>query len=310
VEEFSVLGQVRPYCTSSKAGNRIIGERRKGFDVIDKKNERYYRGKLSEIEGGRWVSIFAKLSKRFGDNWDAGTIFGNLEQDPARMDRLFAFLQNDCLWEPVEHKRAAAIMGGNFYGIGHAMERLGEAYTLEQLQMLERIPYSPALLERCKKTHVLLPGYPLSLGALYQNSKRPDTWQEDKGGQPKTPDHETYLAWSEQDFWKRRRMEMRWHLIRIVYEDPADSYESRAYSHQVSKLAKNEYVPHLVDILYARWVVQWSHRFVNASLRVADLTVDGKRLVLGGSREAYLDTQQDGDRNEHGHVASAIKVEV
>jgi hypothetical protein len=280
--------------------------------MLDTKNERYDRGSLSEIEGGRWASIFAKLSKRFGDNWNAGIIFSNLDRDPARMDRLFAFLNNDCLWESVEQKRAAAIMGDHFYGIGHTMARLGEAYTLEQLEALEHIPFSLTLLERCKKTHVLLPGFPLSLDELYNHkNKRPDIWMEDKGGRPKNLHFEDYQAWQEQDFWVRRKMEMRWHLIRIAYKDSTDHYESREYQHQASKLAENEYVPHLVDLLYARWVVQWSHKFLDSGhLRVADLTADGYRPILSSLRGAYLTKQKDGDGNEHGHTASAVKVKL
>ena len=60
------------------------------------------------------------------------------------------------------HRWARKIMGRNFLGIEEVVKHFNVVFTTEQLGGLVNIPFSEAVLQECKDTHILVAGFPMT----------------------------------------------------------------------------------------------------------------------------------------------------
>jgi hypothetical protein len=131
-------------------------------------------------------------------------------------------------------KRAREIMGKNFLGIEEASQHFGVSFGKE-LVRFDEIPFPETVLTECKDTHILFPGFPLTI--LDVRSKvSPDLFWR----------HES--AWyNNQAFAKKDRVELRWHLIR---KDIVPESKSKTYQEQLAMLSEDEEVPRAREVVY------------------------------------------------------------
>jgi len=79
-------------------------------------------------------------------------------------ERMVKFITgNDGLISENNQQRAREIMGKNFFGIEQAVQHFGVTPTEEQLKILSEIPFSEAVLQETKDSHVLVAVFPLSI---------------------------------------------------------------------------------------------------------------------------------------------------
>jgi hypothetical protein len=72
-------------------------------------------------------------------------------------------VQSDRLELMTSQKRAQEIMSKNFFGIEEAIKHFGVSPTRQQLDALSEIPFSEAVLEQSKDTHILAAVFTLSI---------------------------------------------------------------------------------------------------------------------------------------------------
>jgi len=140
-------------------------EVRRRVEAISSKDEQ-------PVTAKKLGSFVAKLSEWFRRMWEAGLRIDDLLPDMGIDDRtkedhmLFCKVRPSYLEEPELHTRVREIMGSNFIGLKVVMTQLGKFYGQELLKRMAEIPFSITLLEQCKDTHVLAPGYPISVRGM------------------------------------------------------------------------------------------------------------------------------------------------
>lgn len=89
------------------------------------------------------------------------------------------------------------------YSIDDVERLLGVSYTSQQKQALEVVPFEEDVLRSCAGTHMLFPGFPISLLGLRE--RRPAAFLAQTGG---------WYAEEKQAF-SRKQVPLCWHLLRI-----------------------------------------------------------------------------------------------
>lgn len=79
-------------------------------------------------------------------------------------------------------RMAAEIMGLNFIGIPEALDIPIMMPAQEEMQLLREVPYTPEILNRYAATHVLLPGFSISLGDIFAD--HPSCFARNYGADP------------------------------------------------------------------------------------------------------------------------------
>ena len=77
--------------------------------------------------------------------------------------KVVRLIQNGGFEPTTSQKRAREIMGKNFFGVEEAIKHFGVNPTRQQLAALSEIPFSEAVLEQSKDTHILVAVFPLSI---------------------------------------------------------------------------------------------------------------------------------------------------
>ena len=168
--------------------------------------------------------------------------------------------------------RAREIMGKNCLGIEEAVRHFGATFTDEQLASLAEIPFSEAVLEECKNTHVLVAGFPMSILNIRAKapSKKPKTFYSYKD------------AWyNTQAFAKDEKVEVRWYLIR---KEAVAGSTSKTYGEQTAMLSAHEEVPRACELVYAvvlYFMATGERLFPSIYVRTVSLDSDGSRVYVG-----------------------------
>jgi len=71
----------------------------------------------------------------------------------------------------MEIKVAREIMGRNFVGTQDIERLFGVWYPRKERRQLKHIPFSEEMLRGCAKTHILLPGFSMSINEMLENQK-------------------------------------------------------------------------------------------------------------------------------------------
>jgi hypothetical protein len=177
--------------------------------------------------------------------------------------------------------RARKVMDRNFFGIEEAILHFRVEPSQIQLALLANIPFGEWVLEACKKTHVLVAVFPMSILALRGTLR----------------DHHPLDGqdWYDAQRFATEKGGIGWMLIR---KTPLDGSMSKTLQEQILLLSKDEVVPSARIVAYAaigHLKATGERLFENASVRCADLISKGSRVFDGAfaSEGLFIDHYWD-----------------
>ena len=161
-------------------------------------------------------------------------------------------------------ERAFEIMGPSAH-VFSAVERcFGVLYTTEQRRSFyPTVPFTEDTLRECWATHLLFPGFPLSLAEMRQ--KHPTLFHP-------------LITWRDAEpFARDERVGLRWYLMR---KEPVPGSLRHTRQEHLAMLAPNEEVPRACEVAY---MVLLSRRLLlrDFSVRCYDRGHSGYHVFLG-----------------------------
>ena len=167
-------------------------------------------------------------------------------------------------------QRARQIMGRSFVGVEEVAQHLGIRFLDDQLRHLAKVPFSENTLNKCRETHVLAPGYPLSIRELRQRS-------------PSGLIHPGENPWyGKMPFAAQETVGLRWYLMRasILPESTDKTLDEQ------ESLLEHEETPRACELVYAtilHYLVSGIRLFDRGELaRCQDIVDRYGNLVNGG----------------------------
>ena len=182
--------------------------------------------------------------------------------------KVVRLIQNGGFEATTSQKRAREIMGKNFFGIEEAIKHFGVNPTRQQLAALSEIPFSEAVLEESKNSHVLVAVFPLSIFEI--------------GGKVKYDlfySHEN--AWYNRDAFAKKRGEVAWQLVRKI---PIDNSTSKNWNEQQLLLGQDEEVPNanvMVYTIIGHFLATGERLFEHIYVRTSSVDLVGYRVSVG-----------------------------
>lgn len=143
----------------------------------------------------------------------------------------------------------------------------GVSYTEKQRAALKDIPFSEAVLKACAGTHMLFPGFPMSL--LDVRTAFADLFYSKTGG------------WYANQKFATIQVQPVWHLLCM---EPVPGSLGKSWSEQRTLLAPNEEVSSAALVAFATMLHYQStkHRlFEHRFVRTSDVDSDGYRVSVG-----------------------------
>jgi len=133
-----------------------------------------------------------------------------------------------------DHKRAREIMGTNFLGVEDVIKYFDILFTIDEASALRDIPFTKSVLQECKDTHILFPGYPMTILDI-QNKSRKLFYCCD-------------CAWyNGMNFAKKEKVGLRWYLI---HKDIIQNSTNKMYEEQIALLSDTEEAPRACEMFY------------------------------------------------------------
>lgn len=170
-------------------------------------------------------------------------------------------------------RRAQKIMGENFFGFEEAMKHFKVNPTDQDLKALAEIPFSEAVLEELKDTHILAAVFPLSiLDILRANSNL--FWDQSR--------------YNDKSFAKEHG-EASWQLVR---KTPVPNSTSKNWWEKEELLTKADKVPTaqvMVYIIIGHYLATGERLFRNIRVWTSSLYSDGFRVYVGDFDSSGLD---------------------
>ena len=145
----------------------------------------------------------------------------------------------------------------------------GVRFTSEHMTALENIPFSDEVLTSCAGTHMLFPGYPLSL--LDIREKKADLFYSQSGG---------WYAEARETF-SRETVPIRWNLLRM---EPIPGSFSKNWDEQHTLLLAGEEVSTAATLTFAtilHFGATKKRLLERTYVRVSDKDADGNRVRVG-----------------------------
>jgi hypothetical protein len=165
---------------------------------------------------------------------------------------------------------AQKIMAANFLGFADVVRHFNARFTEEQLVALADVPFDEAMLRACKDSHILFPGFPITILQLRSRMPRgafriyEDAW------------------YNGHDFARKERVRARWYLLR---KDAVPNSFGRSYNDQLVLLGKGEEVPMACEVVFGAmlfFAVRETRLFQTYYVRTKSLSGVGRRIVIGG----------------------------
>jgi hypothetical protein len=193
-------------------------------------------------------------------------------------------------------KRARGIMSQNFFGIEEAIRHFGVNPTKQQLAALAEVPFTEGVLEECKKTHVLVAVFPLSILDIRGKVERKLFYS-----------HED--AWYNKQAFAKDRSEVSWQLVR---KTAVENSTSKNWNDQQALLSKNEETPTarvMVYTIIGHFLATGERLFESIYVRCSDVDSVGDRVGVGffDARGLDVDSNWDGSCYDVLGVSSARK---
>jgi hypothetical protein len=190
-------------------------------------------------------------------------------------------------------------MGRNFFGVEDAIRHFGVTPSRQQTAALSEIPFSEAMLEECRETHVLVAVFPLSIleirGKVATQASRLFYDQD----------------WYVKQAFAKEKGETEWKLVR---KTPIANSTNKTWPEQQALLGSNEETPTarvMVFTSIGHLLATGERLFEKIYVRCSDVASDGNRVGLGGfgSGGLRVDDSWDDDRLGILGVSAARKSE-
>ncbi len=210
--------------------------------------------------------------------------------------KVVRLIQNGGFKPTTGQKRAREIMGKNFFGVEEAIKHFGVNPTRQQLAAFSEIPFSEAVLEKSKDTHVLVAVFPLSILEIRGKVERKLFYS-----------HED--AWYNKQSFTKERGEVSWQLVR---KTPVDNSTLKNWQEQQALITKDEEVPTAQVMVYTiigHYLATGKRLFEHIYVRTSSVDSDGGRVFVGffDSEGLSVYFYWDGDRDGDLGVSSARK---
>lgn len=224
-------------------------------------------GTVWSLPAGKVASADTKLRNRLAG--DGARVFVQIDEDESFRDRVAEFMLRGGFNPTAFQAAAQSIMGKNFLGISDAVRHFGVQVSPEQAKALAEITFPENVLQECAKTHILFPGFPLTI--LEVRTKVPQ-------GLFASYDDAWY---NPEAFARKEQLGLRWYLLRK--EAVADSF-SKTFTDQQKLLLATEEVPRACEVTYGVVLyerVTGIRLFKNCYVRCRDLPSSGCRVGVG-----------------------------
>ncbi len=253
----------------------------------------------TEVPAGDLHAAEQRLRVALGDN--AGVVINLINTNPVFVEQIanqisIAAGMSDKSTTSLNPQwlRAREIMGKNFFGVEEAVKHFGVNPTRPQLAALSEIPFSEAVLEESKNTHVLVAVFPLSIFEIHGKVDSKLFYDQSRYNK---------------DFFARNRGEAAWHL---VCKTPVPNSISEAWGEQQTLLVPNEETPTVRVMVYTiigHFLATWERLFKNIYVRCSDVDSVGDRVYVGNFDSSGLGVYSywDDSRFDDIGLASARK---
>jgi len=166
--------------------------------------------------------------------------------------------------------QAKELLGASsVYSLEEVEMVFGVKFTPEQRIGLENIPFSDEVLRECAGTHMLFPGFGLSLLDIREKFAvlfytKTDGWYAEV-----------------EETFSRETVPIRWHLLRM---EPVPSSFSKSWDEQTALLLPDEDVPSAASVAFAtmlHFMMSKQRLFERTCVRVSDVAADDIRVLVG-----------------------------
>ena len=199
-------------------------------------------------------------------------------------------------------KGAREIMGANYFGVEEAIKHFGVTPSRQETLALSEIPFTEATLEQCKKTHVLVAAFPLSILEIRGKACLP-------AGRPQGQRLFYDQDWYSKEVFAKEKGETEWKLVR---KTPVVGSMSKTWPEQQALLAHNEETPTARVMVYAiigHFLAMGERLFERIYVRSSDVGSHGNRVNVGnfGSDGLSVDRWDDDVRSGSVGVGASRK---
>ncbi|MFH1855577.1 MAG: hypothetical protein ABH810_04215 [bacterium] len=208
--------------------------------------------------------------------------------------KVVRLIQNGGFEPTTSQKRSRKIMGRNFFGVEEAVKHFGVNPTRQQLATLSEIPFSEAVLEQSKDTHVLVAVFPLSILEIRGKVDSKLFYNQ---------------SWYNKESFVKERGEVTWQLVR---KTPVDDSTSKNWQEQQALIAKDNEVPGarvMVYTIIGHYLATGERLFEHIYVRASSVDSDGDRVSVGyfDSYGLFVSDYWGDDRSAFLGVSSARK---
>jgi hypothetical protein len=256
--------------------------------------------KWTEIPAGEMHAAEQRLRVALGDK--ASEVVGKINSDAAFADSVAAQIimmageddKSSTSLNP-QWLRAREIMGTNMFGVEEAMKHFGVNPSKAQLAALAEIPFSEAVLEQCKDTHVLVAVFPLSILDIRSKANVRKLFYDQ--------------SWYNGESFAKSRGKIGWQLVR---KTPVSNSTSKNWSEQQALISQDDETPTAQVLAYTiigHFLATGERLFEKIYVRTSSVDSGGGRVSLGDfdATGLWVDSFWDGRRVGVLAVSSARK---
>lgn len=179
--------------------------------------------------------------------------------------------------------KAAGLFGRNFFGVEETIEHFGVNPTRDQIATLSEIPFSEAVLKRCKDTHILVAVFPLSIIDIRCRAAA------------RCGHLFSAQSWYRMELFANERGTTGWQLIHTT---PFPSPAPRDWREQQTMLGEHEDISTARLIVYIAIGYYWAtgeRLFERIHVRTSSTLPDGRHIYVGSFDAQGIDIAVDED---------------
>lgn len=173
----------------------------------------------------------------------------------------------------VTETQAKKIMGKqNMLTIQEIKRFLNSKMDSQSFDKLQNVPFSIEFLEKYKKTHVLVPGLPISLEDMHE------LFSEEFGAKTSS----SIIWYCAEDFFKQK-LELGWYLCR---RQAVPGTHQKPFLEQLRVLEKPEKIPSVCALCYTiilYWHIRHKRLFCEQAVRCLDMDRSANRIKISNS---------------------------
>ncbi|MDD5164891.1 MAG: hypothetical protein PHF10_01470 [Patescibacteria group bacterium] len=258
------------------------------------------KGVWNMTKGAFEESIRMLEADIFLQGGDPCKIFDRLRTDKSFTRQIARLMINGGFEPTTSQKRALEIMGDeNFFGVDEAIKHFGVDPSRQQCAIFSGVPFSEAILKECRKTHILVAIFPLSIMEI--ETRHPELFDTDILANAKN-----------QPFLIKNFCRTGWHLIR---KTPIESSFSKNWQEQQILLRGDEEIPTAQAMVYTiigYFMANNQHLFERILIRTSSTDRYKSRVHIGTEGNGKLMVVCYGDKGEdnrydHTGITTAIQ---